>query len=534
MIKKRLFLVCLFSGVLGSAKLAAQDTLHIYQNFDYIRQSETWLSSENAAGLQQLPVSDIAFAEVYFKKSNGKFINYFQSDNSYEFGARTESYYRLNPQIVFYGKVDYNNFRGKNMGGSAFIHPEYNVIDIVEMDEGTRGTKNLETYNLTGAVSAKLSNRWSIGGKVDYTAANYAKFKDLRHINTALDIAVTAGISYRLGSFLDIGANYFYRRSVESIEFRTYGTTDKQYTSLVSFGSFYGRTELFGENGYTEKSAVNPTVNTFHGAALQLNFKASDSWSLFNEFAYKSRNGYYGKRSPLTPVYTEHNGSVLSYSGALTYKNQRNLHLLTGTISKENVENFENIWRKDNTLGNRNDVIYYGSNQVLNRDILNARMDYTVHLNVTDNCPEWVLNTTVDYYNRKQAVAQYPFYRQQTIRFWEAGAQATRNVFRQKNLWSITLGVAYGAGGGTINEDGTYQPLSGELPPITFLSGLEQEYECLTAQHVKGNIGVKYSFPVHFVKSGYVRANYELTNALGDYFKNQKYSSIRIAIGCNF
>jgi hypothetical protein len=504
-------------------------------DFDYIRESEAWLSSENAAGLQQLPVSDISFAEAFFEKNDGKFINYYQSGNSYTFGARTESYYRLNPQIVFYGKVHYANFRGKNMGGSTFINPEYNVIDIVEMDEGTRGTKNLETYNLIGAVSAKLSNSWSIGGKVDYTAANYAKFKDLRHVNTAFDVSATLGVNYQLGNMLAIGANYFYRRSVESIEFRMSGTTDKQYTSLVSFGSFYGRTELFGENGYTEKSTANPTVNTFNGASLQLNLKATGYWNLFNELSYKSRSGYYGKRSPSTPVYTEHHGSILSYSGTLSYRNRQQLHLLSGNISKESVENSENSWRKENTTGGRTDIIYYGSNQVLNKNVLNARITYTANLNITDDCPEWILRSTANYYDRKQAVAQYPFYRKQTIRFLEAGAQATRNIIRQKSLWSVTVGISCGSGGGTVNEDGTYNTFSGEQPPKSLQSGLEKEYEYLTATHVKGNIGIHYSFPVRLVKSGYVKATYELTKAKKiEYLEGNAFHSATMTIGCNF
>jgi hypothetical protein len=504
-------------------------------DFAFIRQSEAWLCSENAAGLQYLPVSDISFAEAYMSKNDGNFINYYQSDNSYKWGALTESYYRLNPLIVFYGKVNYSNFNGKNMGGSAFINPYYNVLDIVETTDDTRGTKNLETYNLIGAVSANLSKAWSIGGKVDYKAANYAKFKDLRHVNSFFDVSATVGISYQLNQWMDIGVNYFYRRSVESIEFKMYGTTDKRYFSLVNFGSFYGRTEEFGENGYTEKSAVNPTVNTFNGASLQLNLKATDQWHFFNELSYKSREGYYGKRSPSTPVYTEHKGSVMSYSGVLSFRNKQQLHVLNGSADREKLENFENVWRKENTTGGRTDIVYYGNTKVLNRTVLNANVGYTANLNIIDNCPEWTLSAEADWHNRQQTVSQHPFYRKQTIRFWDVGAQAGRNIVQRKSILGFTLGVSYGSGGGTAKNDGTYITVSStQEPPKSLDSRLEQEYKYLTAKHFTGNIGVKYSFPVHFVKSGYVRANYELTNALGDYFKNQKYSSAFLAVGCMF
>ncbi|MFQ8826619.1 MAG: hypothetical protein ACLR76_03245 [Alistipes sp.] len=103
------------------------------RDFDYIKGEDGWLTSYNAAGLLSLPVTSISFVEASFAKSDGGFVNYYQSDDSYDFGLQTESFYRLSPKIAMYGKVS-PIFRGRNMTGSAFIDPYYNLFDIVEAD----------------------------------------------------------------------------------------------------------------------------------------------------------------------------------------------------------------------------------------------------------------------------------------------------------------------------------------------------------------------------------------------------------------
>jgi hypothetical protein len=505
--------------------------------FEYIRESEAWLGSENAAGLQYLPIQKISSAEIYFKKDNGKFVNYFQSDNSYEWGALTESFYRLNPKVVFYGKVHYTNFTGKNMGGSVFINPYYNAFDIVEKADDSRGEKSKEDYHLIGAVSAKLSSQWTIGGKLDYEAANYAKYKDLRHTNKLLDLTTTAGVSYSLGEIVDIGIHYFYRRSVESMQIKMYGTLDKAYYSLVSFGSFYGYSEIYGTGGYTDKDESHPTVNQFHGAALQLNLRFSQHWNLFNELSYQSRKGYFGEKSPGTPIFTEHQSDILSYSGTLSYKKQGQHHRLKINAEMEQLENNENIFElKSSSGGGSKDVLYYGNNQVLDRTVSNVKALYTADLGVKNYLPTWTFQAGGDFCNRQQKVSVYPFYRKQNIHYYNGYLSACKNkIIDRKSRYSISLGALYGSGGGILHEDGVFQtPAESQEKPETTDFNLYNEYEYLTASHIRGNIGVNYSRLLNPAVRGYVRANYELTNALGDYFKNQKYTSAFLAVGCVF
>lgn len=109
----------------------------------------------------------------------------------------------------------------------------------------------------------------SLGARVDYTAANYAKYKDLRHKNKLMDLSATAGLTVPVASWLTVGADYRYHRSNESVTFGVYGKNDKVYKSLISYAAFMGRVEQFGNSGYTDKSREMPLFDEGHGAGVQ-------------------------------------------------------------------------------------------------------------------------------------------------------------------------------------------------------------------------------------------------------------------------
>ena len=68
-----------------------------------------------------------------------------------------------------------------------------------------------------------------------------------------MDLVLTAGIYAPLADWLAMGADYAYHRNTESLDFGTYGKSEKIYKSLVSYGVMMGRVEQFGNEGYTDK-----------------------------------------------------------------------------------------------------------------------------------------------------------------------------------------------------------------------------------------------------------------------------------------
>ena len=181
-------------GAFFPAALAPEQPDSTLRDPEYLHRSEPLLESRNPAGLQVLPAKNLSELRLASNHTRGAFVNFYQPDNSLSWQAFAASSHRFNSRTVFQGKVAYERFSGKNMGGSMFIDPNQNPIDIIEPGDATRGTKELENYSFTGALSTALAPRFDIGAALDLRAANYAKMKDLRHINSLLDLNTRVGV----------------------------------------------------------------------------------------------------------------------------------------------------------------------------------------------------------------------------------------------------------------------------------------------------------------------------------------------------
>ena len=527
----------LLGGICLSAGLAAQTADTVRPPFEWIQSSDLRLKSNNAALLFALPVQRMSIAEADFNKSNGNFTDYAQSGNSYTFGAHTESYVRLSPRLLLHGGITYDHFKGKQMGGSAFIYPADNAFDIVEYADSTRGEKKLEKYRLQGAFAIGLNKRLSAGAKIDYTAANYAKYKDLRHKNKRMDMTLTFGLNYRLNNMLAMGGNYYYRRSTEGIVFNTYGTTDRQYHSLISYGAFYGRRELFGESGFTDKGTDHPLFDKYQGGSVQIDGSLSEKTRFFNELAYFSRKGYFGENSSGSTQFTSHHARVWKYNGQMTHKNKQALHLYTLQLHHENLENNENIYRQQTTPGGVTEQIYYGKNKVLQRKTLRAQFEYAAHLKLSDYEPQWSFSAKADYFGREQTVSVYPYFRKQTLRSWQANLNAYRYIRCKSNSYRLAFGAGYGSGNGTPLKDGLYaKPSDEQAAPAGQEQLLHKEFEYLTAPQGNVKIGFRYSKPLLAEKSidGYVEINYQLVKAFQTLYTGNHFHVAGLKIGCAF
>lgn len=533
---KKVFLI-LWGGAFCLALTGQVSSGIGWKDYDFIKQSDRRLTGYNGAGLRYLPVDRIATASFFANKGNGKFISYSESDNWFSSSAQTEAFYRLSPRVVFFGSISYENFIGRNMGGSSFIHPYENPFDIVEYADTTRGKKNLETYRLTGALSADLTERLTLGVTIDYQTANYAKQKDLRHKNRLLDLSVAAGLSYRIHPSVELGGNYYYRRSVEGVEFKMYGTTDRQYYSLINYGAFFGKTELFSETGYTENGENNPMYNHFHGASVQVGIGILPEMQFFNELTRQFRKGEFGKHSPNKIVHSRHHSDILAYNGSLAYRQGRNVHQLNAGFHKETLENFENVYKAESKPGGTSMIVYYDPLKVGDREQFRLKVEYTAYLDVRDHCPAWTFRGGVDFYRQKLTASFYPFYRKQTIRSADAYAGARRKWINGRNKYTLSLSARYVSGGGTMRRDGEYAPPGeNQTRPKDSETNLRREYEYLTTDQLGGDIGLEYARLLgRSALQGFAALHYSLKKGLDvEYLGGDDFHSVMLSVGCIF
>ncbi|WP_346863245.1 DUF6850 family outer membrane beta-barrel protein [uncultured Draconibacterium sp.] len=522
--------VLLIGGVLFAPGLMAQEQIN-WTDFDYVKNSNNWLSSENAAGLDKLSTEKISFISAYFNKENGDFINYYQSDNSYSFGGLTESFYRLN-KVVFYGKMEYSNFSGENMGGSTVLDPYFTPFDIVEFADSTAGKKKMETYHLTGALSFPLSEKLIMGIKTNYKTISYYKIKDLRHTNDIMNLETTAGLTYCLNRIADFGVNYYFRKSTENTRYQAEGNTDQQFNSLISYGSFFGTQENFGTEGITGDDGNNPFVDFIHGATLQIDLFPESNFHFFNELGIKWRNGYFGQKSSVDIQYTEHEAKSFHYKGTFSLERLQSVHQFSVCFDREDLLNYENAYKESTTEGGNTTVVYYGKNQVLDRVLSKASFQYTGYINVTDNNPEWVANAGVSVWRRDQMATFYPYYRKQDVKEVLATASLKKNIIQKNNMYSVSFGGSYGSGSGIEKEDGQFASASENF--ATLDQYLYREYEFLTAARVSGNIQFRYTkaFAGNYRIYGGVRYSY--TKAFDVSYNGDSLGNIALNVGYIF
>lgn len=536
---KTLVIAILIGGaILCSASPSLAQEKATWADLKFVRQSEVWLMNNNAAGLKYLPIDTISEISLNSNFKKGDYINYNQSNQSYNYGVDAESYFRLNHKVVLWGGISYSNFTGKNMGASAWIDLDFAPFNIVEYADTTRGEKSKETYLLRGATAIDLNKKLTLGGKVTYISANYVKKKDLRHLNKLMDIDLSLGTMYEISPWAEIGIHYNYRKRVEDTSFDTYGNTEQSYNSLISWGTFWGQVEGFGMDGYTGDSSENPLVDKINGFSVQLNTKITQHLQFFNEFTINKREGYFGIKSDLTRVYTEHSADLWDYNGYLSYKCKKVLHQLHLCASNEKLKNWKKnpIYDHDQTT-NVTYLRYEAPTLVLTRKELQASFDYQLHINYSDYNPQWSIKLAADYRNRKQDVSIYPHYRYQTVKQLIGRLNIKRNIVVDKNQYSFDLGGCYSSGSGTPLNAGIYSGATNV--ETTYRStdfNLYREFEYLTNTSIAMQAGFKYS---RLLKNSKIRAFagiiYRHKKATDvEFIKGDTFNKVDISIGCTF
>jgi len=463
--------------------LAAQE------HFEALCDTTPWLVSRNVAGLTALP-DDVRtnYAETYFQKDNGGWGDYYASPDSYEFGARTASFYRVNSRLVLSGNVSYSSFQGKDMTGSVWLDPDDQPFDIVEMDPQFAGTKNREKYNLMGGLALDLGQGFSLGARVDFTSANNAKRRDLRSQNKLMDLESGGGVLWAKG-IAQLGLSYNYRRTIEELLFKTYGTTGIFYASLIDYGASFGVSEYSNANGLTDEDEERPMLSERHSVSLQLGM-GKGSTKMLHEGWLEWREGYYGKRSLFTPVFMEHSGTAWGVEGKIAWLQR---HAVTYRVMGSHLENWQNLYIYVNQGGGLNEYIYHGRLKTRGQRTLSAETGYRFYGNA------WVHQVKAGYYERRLTASLYPFYRRQNIHYTDVNLASRRMWYSGKHDWSAELQLGYQKGGGTMAEDGSYdgtgRDASGDASStlirtslVTLPAALQQHYDYLTAS--QGNVGL--------------------------------------------
>ncbi len=529
----------------------AQDSLLLH-NYQYVKTSDVWLTTNNAAALTRMATPKIAEANLSLAYGKGELTDFYDSPKVLQVGAAVESYYRLNSRTVVYGAISYDNWTGRDMTGSAFIHlNDRYPFDLVEDSLTNEGRKHRDTYQLTGAFGIDLWRGYAIGARVDYMAANYAKYKDLRHKNKLMDLAVSVGLYAPVAPWMSAGASYTYHRQSESIDFNTYGKNEKVFKTLIDYGVMTGKVEQFGNEGFTDKSREMPLFEDSHGGSFQLSLQPIEELTALASFTFADGNGYYGRRSPYTITYTQHDRQQKAATLALLWQpaGQAARYHLDLTYSNEKVANRAETYRELTNETSANYYEYYDPAEMGNKQWDDLRIAAKALLGIQGETPTWQLTASYQWTRRQQAAYYYPFYRTQKLTTGEAGIQVRYNLIGRSGIWSIDVEGGYQKGSGAPYEDGTFfdfqskygaavvTPGEQQEHPAMMEAFLYREYRYLTASQYRLGAGLQYAFlfPGTRLKT-HIRANvaYRHANESNDYCLGNQHTQLAMTVGCTF
>ena len=533
----------LFSGallVLSSLEAQAQtvktDSL-LMRDFSYVMQSDPWLMGNNPSALIRFGSSTLSEATVSMTVGNGGFVNYDQSPHTLTFGASAESVYRLSPRTVVYGRMSYQNESSSNMAGSAFLNTYHLPFDIVEDSLTNEGDEHRDTYHLKGGVGVDIWHGWSVGASFDFTAANLAKYKDLRHQNKAMDLTFSAGFYLPLGH-ISLGANYLYRRSTENIRFKVYGQSDKVYKSLIAYANFMGQVEQFTTNGYTGSNNEQPLFSARHGACVQLDWRITPQWQWYHSMMAQYRSGYYGRESAYTITYMRHHSHIYTYQSRLSYRLPTSLHRMDVSISAERLENNQNAYLETLNEQGASQYEYFGAVKTGDKLWVDTHIGYTGDMGIDYELPRWTVATGVNIGHRKQTGYRYPYYRRQQLNQLHGYIDACHRIRLRQGILQAGLQFAYQKGSGDVYEDLTFaEPSAQQTAPPSMDAYLYRDYEYYTAPQVKVGAALKYSFvfPQTRMKT-YVEGKCTYLKAYNTdaYLKGDAYTTVMLIVGVDF
>ena len=514
----------------------ANDSL-LRRDFDYVVSSDLWLTSRNGAALTRFDADNISEAKVSMTRERGGLHDFSGSGDVLQADAAVASYFRISPRTVVSGSMSYGNFNGKGMGGSVFISNSRLPFDIDEDSLTNLGKKHLDTYHLTGGVGIDLYHGLSVGARIDYTAANYAKYKDLRHKNKLMDMTLTIGVMSPIGSHLTLGANYYYRRNTESVTFSTYGRYEKVYKSLINYGPFIGEVEQFEGNGFTEKSREMPLVNDCNGGSVQIGVEIGKA-RLINEFTAAHRTGYYGRKSPYTITFSHHSSNIYDYLGQLSMRSSHHHHLLDVNLNAENLVNDFTTYREKSNDNGAYYYQYYDDVKTANKLWVNGAVAYTLHLGIHGELPTWTLRARYGWMHRKQTAYVYPYYRRQSLDNHEISLSIARHFQLRHGVLALEADGGFLKGKGKPYEDLTFaQPSDRQSPPPTMDAWLYREYQWLTAAQYTVGGRVRYSFVIpHVAIASFaeVRARHRKANETNEWSAGRDHTTVSVALGCRF
>ena len=486
--------VVLFVNIICLPLLAQRD-------FSLVRDRNALLSSGNAAALVTFADSSISKGTVSFLHEGGNLRLPTEGQNRNVVSAEVSSFMRVSPSLVTFGHASYTNDYGTEMFGSMFYPSlELRPFDLISAEEDA-GSKRAELIRIVGAIGWNIWKDLSIGAKIDYTSGSYAKFKDLRHTNALMNLYSRADLFYSLSKSYGIGLGFIYRRQTESLRFKTFGTTDAVYTTLVDYANGYGETETFGVEGFTDGGQEQPLFSEYTG--LSANTKVG---LVTLGITYLHRHGYYGRKTQYDVLYENHSGDQFAYSARADIVNNRDALLwIDMQLQTERLSSYRSNYRRVTSENNSSLTYYeyYEPTKMSDKAQWSGKINISGYWKPKGDIYLWYAVAGTDYFHNKQTAYLYPNIYTSTSHVLSPYADVKRSLlFKNSSLLSFEVGGS------------TYFGLLKQLHTT-----LKTTYEIpIRHTNIRPNVSLRYDYYKSMGETQYTGIRNRLTVELGATF----------------
>lgn len=439
------------------------------QTYEKVLQRNLWNSSSNVTGVRQDSLSR-SYAELSGGYEAGGFRDSWMGEQSWNAGVSTASIRHLE-KMTLKGSFSFRQTEGYGMCGSMFVKPGYYPVDVLEF---TPGRKTLQEYAFDGGISYDVAPGWRIGAEMDFSAANLAKKKDLRHTNWRLDMTVSPGVMYHKGDFA-AGISYIFGKNSESVNAEEIGISESSYYAFLDKGMMYGIYSVWNGSGlHLDESGINgfPVKEFLNGAAMQMQYKG-----FFAEGRYLHRKGTIGEKESIWFRYPSNEvAMMLGYSGKG--------HIARLSLGWKGLKMYETVLESITSNGVTN-VYEYGSNRILTESSWDLRPSYEYVSDI------WEILTSAEYSLENRLSSQiYPYIYRQTLSTWRVNAQGTVHI------WKIDIRLGAGYAAGKVSEEkGLVEEDSGvQTSPYRLQEWYDLEMEYQTADRISADLSVRFNF----------------------------------------
>jgi len=514
--------------------LSARAQTGMRDAYSYTLANTPWLTSRNAAGIWSLPSDKMSKVQAGFRKEGGGLTDLHQSDDCYEAEVAAESFMKVSEHLAFYGHLGYSSFSGRNMGGPMLMDPYYNPVNFLESTGTTTGIKSKEMYNLQGGLAWKFNPRLEAGGRIGYRTGNYAKRKDPRPESDWMELETAVGARYSFPS-ARIGLNARYKRTVETLEARIFGTKDRRYYYLIDYGGFFGKVEeLEGDYGYVATYSQRPMFNQFVGGAAQIETDLQ-RFKVYFEAGWMYRSGYYGKKASESVQYYTLDGYSLDGRLRVSYDGPRVRHVLDMQAESDETAGRENSFNYSTTPGSGTVIQYFGSQKAGDNRVTRGQIGYRAEIDPAyGKLPKWMAGAGAEVFGVDRTGILYPFYRSQRLFREHFYLTGQRYLEWGRNAFSFSLVLSFLTGVEPEFAEGLLAQASGNPRSNAVYAGRNREY--FTTPAYGGTFSFRWSGAFNDKLQGYfdIGDRYLFTNQDLTFLTGRDRNVFAISVGCVF